>query len=648
MAGASASRPGTLSRWSSVPDAVAASIVTPPCRVLVYEGARPIDDGMLALRTTWTPVPDHDRAWDVRIDVANTSDVVVRAGVVVAIGLAASDDPDWLIPGLFYGENRPAASRGRFPRWVREATGGEDPFTASHWSFRSDRAAAPVVFGRSSRIDVALAAAPASPLGMVGIGFGEGELRVSFPYREEPVVYDGGATAHSPDLPVHEWSPGERVALNLRVYVGHGRAAVMSDVRRRLVPSEPIQPWVDIATAAALAADGLLAWHYDAAMAVINETAAFERADGEGAGAARGDRRAMHVGWLSGAPTAAALLAHGLRTGNERAADAGRAVLDNIAANLAPCGTFWGQWSEAAGWGKGWTPGEDALHTRTAAEAALFMTRAAGADPGRGATWREAVGSNLRAIARLQRADGAIPSAWNGATGEPLGWEGSAGLAWVPALIEGGRLLGDVTMAEAGARAAAYYARFVEAGFLFGAPEDVDLGPTSEDGYVAVMAYVALAESDAADQGRWLDLARRAADWTLTFRYAYDVAFEPDTVLGTYGFRTLGGDMASPANQHLHAYGLVCLPEMVRLAGLTGDDEYLDRTRENLACFRQFIARRDGDFNARRGMAPERFYQTRYGGPKGGIGPLSHAWSLGLLLYGCESALAIPELLDER
>jgi hypothetical protein len=106
--------------------------------------------------------------------------------------------------------------------------------------------------------------------------------------------------------------------------------------------------------------------------------------------------------------------------------------------------------------------------------------------------------------------------------------------------------------------------------------------------------------------------------------------------------------MASPANQHLHAYGLVCLPEMVRLAGLTGDDEYLDRTRENLACFRQFIARRDGDFNARRGMAPERFYQTRYGGPKGGIGPLSHAWSLGLLLYGCESALAIPELLDER
>jgi hypothetical protein len=86
---------------------------------------------------------------------------------------------------------------------------------------------------------------------------------------------------------------------------------------------------------------------------------------------------------------------------------------------------------------------------------------------------------------------------------------------------------------------------------------------------------------------------------------------------------------------------------MVELSRLTGDPEYLDRTRENLACFRQFIARHDGDFNARRGMAPERFYQTRYGGSKGGVGPLSHAWSLGLLLYGCEAALGIPELGDD-
>jgi hypothetical protein len=51
---------------------------------------------------------------------------------------------------------------------------------------------------------------------------------------------------------------------------------------------------------------------------------------------------------------------------------------------------------------------------------------------------------------------------------------------------------------------------------------------------------------------------RRAADWTLTFRYTYNTAFPPGTLLDLYGFATRGADNASPANQHLHAYGLVC------------------------------------------------------------------------------------------
>jgi hypothetical protein len=159
------------------------------------------------------------------------------------------------------------------------------------------------------------------------------------------------------------------------------------------------------------------------------------------------------------------------------------------------------------------------------------------------------------------------------------------------------------------------------------------LTPTSEDGYNAVIAYVVLHRADG--DPRWLDLARRAADWMLTFRYAYNVVFPPDTLLGRYDFRTRGGDMASPSSQHLHAYGLVCYPELLRLAGLIGDVWYADRARENLACFRQFVARRDGDFDARIGMVSERYYQTDWGGPKGGLLSLSHAWSIGVLLYAC-------------
>jgi hypothetical protein len=293
-------------------------------------------------------------------------------------------------------------------------------------------------------------------------------------------------------------------------------------------------------------------------------------------------------------------------------------VLDHIADNLTPGGTFWSQWTASRGWTTGWHPDHSRLHARTLADATLFMLRAGG-------RWEEAAWSNVAVAVRTQRDDGALPAAHHVETGEAVAWDGTAGIAWIPALVAAGERAAAVAAGE-------YYRQFVETGFLYGAPEDVDLAPTSEDGYAAVMAYVALED--------W-ETARLAADWMLTFRYTYDVAFSPHTILGHYGFRTRGADTASAANPHLHSFGLICLPELVRLAGATGDGHYLARARENVDCFRQFIAREDGDFGARRGMATERYYQTDCFGPKGDLLALSHAWSVGVLLYGCESALEL-------
>ena len=126
----------------------------------------------------------------------------------------------------------------------------------------------------------------------------------------------------------------------------------------------------------------------------------------------------------------------------------------------------------------------------------------------------------------------------------------------------------------------------------------------------------------------------------LTFRYSYDVTFPEHTLLGAYGFRTRGGDTASPSNQHLHAYGLVCTAELHELSAVLGDPHYGAVADEALACFRQFIAREDGDFNAYRGMVSERYYQTACFQPKGMLLTLSHAWSVGVVLLACEQMLA--------
>ncbi|MFL5680896.1 MAG: hypothetical protein ACJ77B_09885 [Chloroflexota bacterium] len=607
---------------------------------------------------TWSPPRGTGRLRDVDLEVTCIDPAGADAGLVVAVRLSRTDTPRWLIPGLFYGENRPGASRVLYPRY---APGPPLPsaFESDRWSFRADRAATPAVFAWDGVASASVATTETSPVGLAGIGFAatpDGpEIRLLFPYREEPFAYDGTATARPADVQLHRWAAGERARFAFTVGVGgpepHAYAPVLRDLHARHAAVSPVAPWVSTRDAAALAAEGLLRWHYRAADCVLIETAAFERA-GESPGDAPGDRLAMHVAWLSGAPGAYALLAHGRATNDATAVDAGVAVLDNIAANLAPGGTFWGQWTAERGWGKGWTPGEDRLHARTLAEATLFFARAVRLEAAHRTVrseWLRAVASNLNVAVHGARADGALGAQYNGRTGAVESWDGAAGLAWVPALVEAASLLGRPDLLEAARRAGDHYARFVEDEFINGAPEDVDLAPTSEDGYVAVMAYVALAEADPppARRSRWLELARRAADWMLTWRYSYNVAFPRTTLLGAYDYRSRGADQASVANQHLHAYGLICLPEMVRLARHMSDRHYIERTRENLACFRQFIAREDGDFNARRGMAPERYLQTACFGPKGSIGPLSHAWCLGLLLYAADDAARLPELDDD-
>jgi len=604
--------------------------------------------------------------WDVTLDItAPTDRPEVTAGLVVAArldldGEAGGDDPRWLVPGLFYGDNRRAASRDRYPRFARGdgATEG-DPFSARDWSFRSDRAAAPAVFASGGGVRACLAIGPVSEIGPTGIAFGlDGavvELRVAAPYREEPVVYDGSSEPQPADTPVTTWAPGTTLRLGFRAYVVEdGETAdreIVRDLDRWLGGTSPgARPDVmSLADAADLASDGLLRWHDRPRDSVIIETAAFARGDDPDA-EVEGDRMAMHVGWLSGAPTAAALLVHGMRAGDQAAVASGRRVLDAIAANQSPSGTFWGQWTRDAGWGKGWTPGPDAVHGRTLAEAALFMIRAAVSSQDDRERWLDAVRANLDYVAGAQAADGSLPSDWDARSGTVLTRDGTSALAWIPAFVEYAAATGDAAFVDVARRAGQSYGTAVAEGDLRGAPEDVDVGPTSEDGYVAVMAYVALLaiSADEVERRRWLHLATLAADWALTFRYLYDVALPPDSVLGRRGFLTRGLDQASPANQHLHTYGLVCVPEMVRLARATGDDHYVEASREHLAAARQCLVAEDGDLGGRRGMTPERYYQTRYGGPIGEVGRLSHAWCLGLLLHACETALEMPELSESQ
>lgn len=579
-----------------------------------------------------------------------THPVPLEAGIRVECRLGETDDPGWLIPGLFYGENRWPDSSRLYPRFSIT----EDPgrLEASTWAFRSDRAATPAIIAYDRRGGAALVTAETSALGESGLGFtlkdGRPLLRLHFPYREEPVVYYGTETPLPARTPMIRFAPGTRVELGFSLYLlsddRHGYAPLLRREHAETPPTRDAVAWVGIEEAAELTAEGLRRWHYRPDPPVLLETAAFDReALGE-----RGDRPAMHVSWVSGIPYAYALLRHGRRLKDDVCTEEAAAVIEHCCANLTPGGTFWGQWKADQGWTTGWTPEPGRLHARTLADATLFAGRALLAERAAGAdrpTWENAVRSNLAVAVAGQRADGALGAAFSAESGSVLDWRGSAGLAFVAPLAEAASTLGEKGLLDAARAAGHYYAHFVEGEYLCGAPEDVDLAPTSEDGYLAVLSYMALARSD--PDGPWLELARRAADWMLTFRYTYDVSFSPQTLLGQYRFRTRGADQASPSNQHLHAFGLICTKELAELSAATGDPHYRERAIESLACFRQFIAREDGDFDAYRGMASERFYQTTCFQAKGMLLTLSHAWSVGVILLACEDAIASGEAWDE-
>lgn len=596
---------------------------------------------------TWrgTTAPIGEGRWHCELTIG------AETGADVALAVALTDlgaAPRWLIPATFYDDNRPADAPRRYPRFGAES----DPWSATAWCFSAERAAAPFTSVRTETGSAALiAASPYWNDQPVGLGLDAAHntsLLLRYPCAETPRSYApcrGDDCA--PDALWQSARAGDKLQIEFEIDLASATPrypALLRELYDRAAQrgETATKPWLPMRVAAELLADGLLRWHYDPQTAVLAETCAFDHyfrpTDRQI------DRAAMHVAWLSGIPTAFALLRQGGAAG-----EAGRRVIDHIARDgLAPCGAFWAQWTPD-GWSTCWYgPPENAppwLQAATTAEATVFLLQAISYERNQGRAqpgWEAAARSNLEFIAQRQHADGNLGSYYDAQTGDVMLSDGTPSVKWIAALVAGWRVFGDQLWLDVALRAADYYAPFVLDDRLRGAPEDVPLGPTSEDGYCALRAYWDLYE--ATRDRRWLSVARHAADWTLTFRWQGNVRFDRRTLLGQLDFRTVGADLASPSNQHLHTYGLIVLPELLKLWQATGDTFYFTAARDLLGFARQTLARVDGECNARRGMLTEQWYHVDWTHPKGSLLQLAHAWCNGLAIYAFQEAARWGEI----
>src|SRR5215212_6106845 len=191
----------------------------------------------------------------------------VDAGVRVERVLPATDDPGWLVPGVFYGENRPAANTRLYPRFTPGHVDLER-MESDAWSFRADRCATPAVFARGG----GLLTSEQSPVGQAGVGLADRDghpvVRLHFPYREEPLTYDGSETAAAAVARTYAWHAGERIELAFGVHDGDEPERLLRELHGR--GGDP--GWVGVEEAASLAAHGLHRWHYRGDPARLIET----------------------------------------------------------------------------------------------------------------------------------------------------------------------------------------------------------------------------------------------------------------------------------------------------------------------------------------------------------------------------------------
>jgi len=613
--------------------------IQPPLSVSVRT---PRGEGPATREEGWDVKVRADPAWKgpgtkVQIRATWKGQQEIDAGLVIHRDVADDANAKVLVPAVFYGDNGPG---GKFTHYPRLGPVNHENFTSPTWDFASERSSLPAVFYREQDQMTWLAVEP----GGTGVGFdvsaGHSELRVHAPGLERPYTHDRQNEA--PTEPRRHLKPGESIEVKLwygteQFADAHAVAQVQRGLQKAFGHQAPQPLSAQTVNAVRSAArDGLVGLHHrkDSRGDMLVETVSFDGTQ---------VRPEMHVGWVSGTPSAFALLRHGLSQHDAQAANAARAVLDTVSTGLSPSGFFWGELTQR-GWTAGWNGQANKLQARTLSEATLFLLRALALEPDH-ADWKKAAISNLEAVLRSMDEHGNPGSFYDAQTGEVLDRAGTGGLLWAATLVEAAKVLKEPRYQAAAQKIGQAYAANIQQGTLHGAPEDIGLGPSSEDAYNALLSTLALYEST--QDRSWLQLARDSADWLLTYRWSYNVEFPEGTPLDQRGFKTVGADGASPSNNHLHNYGMIASDALYRLSRYTGDGWYAARAQDHLAAFTQAIAFEDHQFGGpeKRGMMAEQIYTANWakGHRAGEFDPQSHAWVLGLTLLAMDDWSAMHQ-----
>jgi hypothetical protein len=366
----------------------------------------------------------------------------------------------------------------------------------------------------------------------------------------------------------------------------------------------------------------------------------------------RDDTQEIFSGWCGGFAAAYAAMRCGDTSRDPAFRRMGETMAEFICSKgVSPSGFFYsenayGRWLEKTFWAKG-----QGIPMRNPSEGSCYLALMLSYERSLGRRhggWEKALVSNLDAVLRSMRPDGALPQEVDGKTGRPLSWVGVTPATWVGALAVFGRMDEDHTRAKryvsAAKRIASYYLEhYIDQERYIGGPYDTFMAPNMEDPYNLLLAYMELHATTG--ERRWLEASRKVTDHLLSWRYVHDVRFPDKTWCRQQKVKTFAMSPASVSNKHMQNWDTLADPYLLLLSRKTGDTLYSDQARQHLRASTQLVQHGQLPERIPYGGQSEQWYATDFNW-FGDSGPYSkgNVWQVSVCLPKAGFLISMAEL----
>lgn len=551
-------------------------------------------------------------------------------------------EPFPLIPAFMLGDNRPEFAGPGFPQ-LTDATNLIGPYLQNpFWGIRSDRASAPVVFLFGQEGMRALGVPPyvdGTPTGLRvckrrGIG-------ISIGHVVEPVQFVHDSTAAPGYRGYHTLDGRLEVRCDLFTSTSNDRRGHSAVIRK--LYSRDHQP--------APSGEGIRRTVQLLGEAIVRDvliparTQYSEQTGGEMFKIKdwKPGRPVDEIGWTGGAMAAYPFLRLQKRLPVRELRDYAVQRLDRICGSINPqSGFFWDCQRHGRGHAKGWWTGlsPQAHYAYTQGHACYYLLRSADLVADRRTAWTAGARQVLDRVLGFQMKNGQFPVSFSLADGSPQQVIGFAGCWFAAALALLGKMTGEAKYLDAATRAVEGYHRDIACLTPCATPMDTHNAPDQEGNLALIHAAAALHETTGQD--RFLEILADSAEFEMLWRYYYNTrpVLPP---LTTADWGSSGGSVTSTHNPHIHPMHLNALDQVLYLYDRTGDDYYLQRTRDAVRYGCCCVCREKEDFGwGKPGWLCERFCPSdglliqqdlRTGEPVS-VGCDYHVWVVAVTLEG--------------